>query len=345
MKAKLLQSMKSAEWVPVRDVRPGDTLAESGLVFRVKRVYRDNDEVVVMGGPQTVRRYSSEEEVNKVAAAPLAAGKPAKTAAIGLGTQIFYHGTATDFDRLEPNQDGIIWLGDKRTARKYAEQDAQHHEFCGRKAHIRLLKVRLKPGALLVDLRDKSNPLIREFLVKKWGDVDDPKVETTHRCLENRWAPAWFRERGVDAVLVDDSTTGSAKGAHLSVALLNPDMIVGGKQAATQGVVYLPKLDADLTIEERNTMYFAFLNGVGVATASLSDDGTYLVSVTVEPEYRRKGVATALYRFIEQHIGHPLRPSPTYQSPDARDFWQSRATLKTSKQAAARNVVGAANQL
>lgn len=81
----------------------------------------------------------------------------------------------------------------------------------------------------------------------------------------------------------------------------------------------------ELRIEESNTMYFAYLGDTNVATASLSDDGTYLVSMHVEPKYRRRGIATALYTFIEQHIGHALRPSPSHQTEDAKKFWESRA--------------------
>ena len=71
-------------------------------------------------------------------------------------------------------------------------------------------------------------------------------------------------------------------------------------------------------------MYFAYLGDTNIATASLSDDGSYLVSVHVEAPYRRKGVSTALYDFIERHIGHPLKPSPRYQSEDAKKFWENR---------------------
>lgn len=66
--------------------------------------------------------------------------------------------------------------------------------------------------------------------------------------------------------------------------------------------------------------------GVEVARANVTDDGKgdYLTSVRVEKKHRRRGVATALYRAIELHIGRPLRPSPRYVSPDAEAFWAAR---------------------
>ena len=41
-------------------------------------------------------------------------------------------------------------------------------------------------------------------------------------------------------------------------------------------------------------------------------------------EHRRRGIASALYGYIEQHLGHPLVPSPTWRTPDGKAFWRSR---------------------
>lgn len=51
----------------------------------------------------------------------------------------------------------------------------------------------------------------------------------------------------------------------------------------------------------------------------------YLSIVRVDPEYKRQGIATALYKTIEKHLGRPLRPSPTDQSDEAKAFWAKRA--------------------
>jgi 2'-5' RNA ligase len=98
---------------------------------------------------------------------------------------------------------------------------------------------------------------------------------------------------------------------------------VGGSTGTTPTTVEVPGL-GKVRFDENNTMYFAYLGDTNIATASLSDDGSYLVSVHVEAPYRRKGVSTALYDFIERHIGHPLKPSPRYQSEDAKKFWGNR---------------------
>ena len=51
----------------------------------------------------------------------------------------------------------------------------------------------------------------------------------------------------------------------------------------------------------------------------------YISIVRIDPTYKRQGIATALYRTIERHIGKPLRPSPTDQSDEAKAFWAARA--------------------
>ena len=47
----------------------------------------------------------------------------------------------------------------------------------------------------------------------------------------------------------------------------------------------------------------------------------YISIVRIAPEYKRQGIATALYKAIEKHIGKVLRPSPTDQSDEAKAFW------------------------
>jgi GNAT superfamily N-acetyltransferase len=74
--------------------------------------------------------------------------------------------------------------------------------------------------------------------------------------------------------------------------------------------------------------FVAEVNGEEVARANVADDGRgdHLVSVRVEPQYRRRGIATQLYAGIEAALGRPLKPSET-QTPDGSAFWESRADL------------------
>jgi len=77
-----------------------------------------------------------------------------------------------------------------------------------------------------------------------------------------------------------------------------------------------------------NGTYTVRVDGREVARADVVEDGKgdYLTSVHVEDDYKRQGIATALYDFIEADLGRSLRPSPTYQTPDAQAFWRSRTS-------------------
>jgi hypothetical protein len=132
--------------------------------------------------------------------------------------------------------------------------------------------------------------------------------------------------------ILEDRITPSAAGQESSLESNTSEIGDGGKSQSTVDrgstgttptTVEVPGL-GKVRFDENNTMYFAYLGDTNIATASLSDDGSYLVSVHVEAPYRRKGVSTALYDFIERHIGHPLKPSPRYQSEDAKKFWGNR---------------------
>ena len=71
----------------------------------------------------------------------------------------------------------------------------------------------------------------------------------------------------------------------------------------------------------------AYINGIHVGHAEFASDdpdgeeGFYAISVGVEPEYRRMGVATAMYDAATEKFGEII-PSE-HQTDDARAFWQS----------------------
>lgn len=70
--------------------------------------------------------------------------------------------------------------------------------------------------------------------------------------------------------------------------------------------------------------YFVRLDGGPiVATAMLSPCLAHVADVRVDHEYRRRGIATALYDFIEQTRGIRLRPD-TLQTSDGEALWAYR---------------------
>jgi GNAT superfamily N-acetyltransferase len=65
---------------------------------------------------------------------------------------------------------------------------------------------------------------------------------------------------------------------------------------------------------DRN-IYTVHHQGNKIASAKLSGQDHYVTDVDVQPEFRRKGIASKLYDYIEKHSGKKLKPSPTTATP------------------------------
>ena len=53
-------------------------------------------------------------------------------------------------------------------------------------------------------------------------------------------------------------------------------------------------------------------------------DGCYLDKIEIESKYRRIGLGTKLYEYIEELIGEKLHESPNKQSNKIKQFWNKR---------------------
>lgn len=89
------------------------------------------------------------------------------------------------------------------------------------------------------------------------------------------------------------------------------------------------KVRPNIDIEwDGNFVVNAYIDGKQVGSAEFASDDPegesdfYALSVGVKPEYRRMGVATAMYDAAEERFGEII-PSE-HQTDDARAFWQSR---------------------
>lgn len=77
------------------------------------------------------------------------------------------------------------------------------------------------------------------------------------------------------------------------------------------------------------TVYVLNENGHCIAHAALGHKAITMMDVQVydlpgHPNYRRRGLATAMYEFMEKQIGHKLKPDWA-QTPDGEAFWKSRS--------------------
>ena len=78
-----------------------------------------------------------------------------------------------------------------------------------------------------------------------------------------------------------------------------------------------------------NTFVIEDANGTEVGKAQLSSDGNYLENIRIDGKYRRKGLATEIYNFIEARKGIELIPSPIKQSKEAKALWEKRSLQKS----------------
>ena len=79
-----------------------------------------------------------------------------------------------------------------------------------------------------------------------------------------------------------------------------------------------------LDVLDGRHIYTVHHQGNKIASAKLSGQDHYVTDVDVKPEFRRKGVASKLYDFIEKHSGKKLKPSPMYQTGEGKAFWKNR---------------------
>lgn len=70
--------------------------------------------------------------------------------------------------------------------------------------------------------------------------------------------------------------------------------------------------------------YWASIGDRQVASLNLNDDLEHVTSVYVEPEFRRQGIASALYDRAESDIGRKLPRSPTHLTEDGVAFRNAR---------------------
>jgi hypothetical protein len=57
-------SVKTGSWMRAEELKAGDLLAFPAPVVRIRSVHRENDEIIVIGGPGVVRRFDPQDEVN-----------------------------------------------------------------------------------------------------------------------------------------------------------------------------------------------------------------------------------------------------------------------------------------
>lgn len=97
-------------------------------------------------------------------------------------------------------------------------------------------------------------------------------------------------------------------------------------QRIGEAVSFLSLFESQIRIKETNPgLYKAYVNrrlagALSLHHKSWSDKGRMVHEVVVNPGFRRQGIATALYRYVEEDIGEELIPSDTL-SDEGFKFW------------------------
>ena len=81
-------------------------------------------------------------------------------------------------------------------------------------------------------------------------------------------------------------------------------------------------LDIKLHFNKDEDQIIAFIKSQKVAHINIVDEGKYIwiSSVLVYEKYRRKGIATLMYKKAQEIYSKPIRPAED-QTSDARLFW------------------------
>ena len=92
-------------------------------------------------------------------------------------------------------------------------------------------------------------------------------------------------------------------------------------------ILYEDKVKPTIDIVwDGNFIVMAYIDGKLAGKAEFANDdehgGFYAIDTGVKPEYRRMGVATAMYDSAMEHFDGEVVPSH-YQTPDAKAFWKS----------------------
>jgi len=101
------------------------------------------------------------------------------------------------------------------------------------------------------------------------------------------------------------------------------DFILDWKQITINGIVFdFMRLNG----VDKNKFVIETGNEGEIGSASLNCydnnfDGCYLDNIRINPKYRRMGLATKLYEYIEELILDKLKPSPIKQSKEIRNYW------------------------
>lgn len=85
---------------------------------------------------------------------------------------------------------------------------------------------------------------------------------------------------------------------------------------------------AQLNTHGEGNVFVIEKEGEEIGRATLSKDGNYFENIRIDEKYRRKGLASKMYDYVESRMGIEMQPSPIKQSVSAQKLWEKRNLQK-----------------
>ena len=92
----------------------------------------------------------------------------------------------------------------------------------------------------------------------------------------------------------------------------------------------ISKLTVKKSFPDYGTMYEVYLGKRRIGFADIDHGKTEISFVNINEEYRRKGVSSFLYDYIEKDLGRKLKPSADLLD-DGKAFWKTRPKKKNPR--------------
>jgi hypothetical protein len=189
-----------------------------------------------------------------------------------------------------------------------------------------------KDDALVKPQKNRINE-INESLTKISEDAIQ-KQATNESVLLSEQSKMGLQEMGEGNVQPEVTTTGTEEA--ITPEISTEEVIF--KETPFDNNLYQDKKKVVLNNQEfefnrlntkgEENVFTVEKDGEEIGRATLSNDGNYLENIRINEDYRRQGIATNMYNYIEQQANVKLNPSPVKQSKAVEGLWEKRMGLK-----------------
>lgn len=88
-------------------------------------------------------------------------------------------------------------------------------------------------------------------------------------------------------------------------------------------LIKITKTIIDYSWQNKLITYYIWFRNKQIGYAEILSNQNHIEDIEIDEEFRRKGIATYIYNYIERDLGKFLIPS-SEQLEDGKQFWKSR---------------------